>query len=133
MKANQMGGVVGVVLCSFLFASCGGAAASTMEAASGGMGDSGGETVYQGPPLTDDESTTVHDFDQAVSALDATPTTDCEPACERGAAVCDLAERICAISERHPGMGDVSDRCTDGRRRCESARRSLAQCGCDES
>lgn len=130
MGSRHITGIFGALLCGAVVASCGGAAPSTMEATSGGMADSGGEIVYQGPPLSDDENQTVHDFDEAVSALEATPTTDCQPACEHGSAVCNLAERICAISERHPGMVDVESRCTDGRRRCESARRSLAQCAC---
>ena len=129
MKASQMGGVIVVFVCGALVAGCGAASASTMEAG-GGAPDSGGEIVYQGPPLSDEESTAVHDFDQAVSALEATPMSDCGNACERGASVCGLAERICAIADRHRGMTDVADRCTDGRRRCESARRSLAQCAC---
>jgi hypothetical protein len=69
------------------------------------------------------------DLDGQIEELSA--RGDCGAACEAGAQMCQLSERICEISARQPGDAEVSERCADGRGRCERARERLAMaCSC---
>lgn len=65
-------------------------------------------------------------------SLNASPAPDCKRLCELGANICHLGEKICAIAGRHPELPDLSSRCQDARKSCDSARRRVGKtCTCE--
>ncbi|NMB76393.1 MAG: hypothetical protein GYA21_14845 [Myxococcales bacterium] len=65
-------------------------------------------------------------------SLSASPTPDCPHLCELSATICQLGERICAIAGRRPELPDLSSRCQDARKSCDSARTRVAKtCACE--
>lgn len=121
-------------------AGCGGVGAPAQTSTSGEAATTGAEPSHTGgygadmqvSSLSGEEQQVVATWPEEVMSLEQElgdalelATVDCGRARELRDRICDLAERICQISGRHPEDGEVRERCSDGRSRCERATGSV--------